>query len=187
MVAPLLIPIALEIAKIAAPALVKRLSGSDNAAAVAERVVDVAMQATGAAQPNDVVQRAQADPAAFAALQVRLAELDAGLDAEYLKDRQDARSTEVRLADLGRQSERKNYMVMIDAGGLALCLGSMVLLGWYKAQYPDAINDGVFGALMAQLSTFTSFFGLCLRDAHQYEFGSSRGSERKDILAAGGK
>jgi hypothetical protein len=38
----------------------------------------------------------------------------------------------------------------------------------------------VFGALLSQLSVITSLFGLCLRDAYQFEFGSSRGSRLKD-------
>jgi hypothetical protein len=34
------------------------------------------------------------------------------------------------------------------------------------------------------ISAIASFFGLGLRDAHQFEFGSSRGSQEKtDILA----
>lgn len=36
------------------------------------------------------------------------------------------------------------------------------------------------GVVLAQLSTINSYFGLCLRDAHQFEFGSSRGSRTKD-------
>jgi hypothetical protein len=40
-------------------------------------------------------------------------------------------------------------------------------------------------ALNGPLGMLTQQFGLSLRDAHQYEFGSSRGSETKtDILAA---
>lgn len=64
---------------------------------------------------------------------------------------------------------RADVMVAIDAIGLIACL---VVLGvWRKDLAPEAIT---------LLTTIASLFGLCLRDAHQFEFGSSRGSRNKD-------
>lgn len=59
----------------------------------------------------------------------------------------------------------------IDAIGLIVCL---VILGFYRQTLP--------GEVIALISTIASIFGLCLRDAHQFEFGSSRGSREKDAL-----
>lgn len=99
-------------------------------------------------------------------------------------DRADARRRDTAFVSSGRTNVRANWMVALDVFGLLACLAGMMGLGWFKAQHPDAITEGVFGALLAQLSTLASFFGLCLRDAHQFEFGSSRGSREKDDLLA---
>lgn len=178
MAAPL-IPIAMALAQVA-PQIVRWMSGSDKAAEVAERVVDVAKAVTGTDDPEAAVQMVQADPALAVQFQTRIAELSADLDKEFLKDRQDARARDIELARLGRTNTRANFMVAMDVLGLLFGFVSMLVLGWYKATYPNEINEGVFGVLLAQLSTITSYFGLCLRDAHQFEFGSSRGSRLKD-------
>lgn len=78
-----------------------------------------------------------------------------------------------------RSNTRANAMIAMDVVGLLFGLLSMLLLGYLRARYPDAISEGVFTALLTQLSTLTAVFALCLRDAHQFEFGSSRGSKEK--------
>lgn len=179
-----LIPVALEIAKIAAPGFIKWLTDSDKAAEAAETVIEAAQAVTGTGTPEAALGRLQADPAAVLELHKRSMELEAELERAYLADRQDARQAAVELAKAGDASsrDRKTFMVRLDVTGLIFGLAGMMLLGWVRAQYPDSISEGVFGALLAQLSTITSYFGLCLRDAHQYEFGSSRGSETKNAL-----
>lgn len=97
-------------------------------------------------------------------------------------DRDGARKRDIALLQAGKANIRANWMIVLDVVGLLACLAGMIGLGWFKATYPDAITEGVFGALLAQLSTMASFFGLGLRDAHQFEFGSSRGSRDKDEL-----
>lgn len=100
-------------------------------------------------------------------------------------DIQDARGRDTKLQLAGRENSRANMMIMGDVLGLVLGLAGMITLGWFKARHPESVTEGVFGALLAQLSTFTSYFGLCLRDAHQFEFGSSRGSKDKDLIIKG--
>lgn len=65
-------------------------------------------------------------------------------------------------------------MVILDALGLIACL---VVLGLYRQDLPPEA--------LTLLTTVASLFGLCLRDAHQYEFGSSRGSREKTALLGG--
>ena len=180
MVAPLAIAAALQIAKMAAPGMIKWLSGSDKAAEAADKLITVAQQVTGTGNPADAIAKLQADPNLVLQLQARSVEVEATLEQAYLLDRQNARQMEVELAKAGVRSDRKDNMVKIDAWGLGLALVAMVSLGLLKAAYPEGINDGVFGALLSQFSVFASYFGLCLRDAHQFEFGSSRGSKDKD-------
>ncbi|MCZ2110987.1 MAG: hypothetical protein LC118_15700 [Dehalococcoidia bacterium] len=179
-----LIPIALEIARVAAPGFVKWLTNSDTAADAATTVIEAAQQATGTGTPDAALARLQSDPTAVLELKRRSIELEAELEKAYLADRADARQAAVELAKAGDTSstDRKTFMVRLDVVGLIFGLAGMMLLGGVRAEYPDSISEGVFGALLAQLSTITSYFGLCLRDAHQYEFGSSRGSEQKNAM-----
>jgi hypothetical protein len=61
-------------------------------------------------------------------------------------------------------------MVAMDAIGLIACL---VVLAVFNTTLPEGVAT--------LISTIASIFGLCLRDAHQFEFGSSRGSASKDV------
>lgn len=72
--------------------------------------------------------------------------------------------------DCGR---RASLMILLDVVGLIACLA---LLTFWRKEIP--------GEVLGLISTIASVFGLCLRDAHQFEFGSSRGSREKDSLLA---
>lgn len=74
--------------------------------------------------------------------------------------------------DLG-QGTRANVMVVGAVVGLITCL---LMLALFKAQIP--------GEAVGVISTVAGIFGTCLRDAFQFEFGSSRGSRSKDALLA---
>lgn len=157
----------------------KWITGSDKAAEAAGKVVEIAEQVTGRTGP-DAIEALKADPALVLQFRQSIMANEADLDKAYLADRQDARKRDVALAQLGRPNTRANWMVFMAAVGTVGGFVAMGVLGYLKAKYADALNDGVFGALLAQLSTVTAYFGLCLRDAFQFEFGSSRGSRDKD-------
>ena len=176
------ITIAMGLAQFA-PAILKWITGSDAAADAAGKVVEIAQAVTGKTGP-DAVAALQADPALVIQFRQAVMAQEADLDKAYLADRQDARRRDVALAQAGRSNERANWMVGMAAAGTIGGFVSMAVLGYLKAKHGDALNDGVFGALLAQLSTVTAYFGLCLRDAFQFEFGSSRGSRDKDEALA---
>lgn len=94
---------------------------------------------------------------------------DKDLEPADLQDVQSARARDAELGKAGCHNTRANVMVAIDAIGLIACL---VVLGLYRQSMP--------GEVATLISTIASIFGLCLRDAHQFEFGSSRGSRDKD-------
>ena len=94
---------------------------------------------------------------------------DTALEKAYLADRQDARARDVKLAEAGRRNVRADVMVVMDVVGLVACL---VVLAFFRGDMP--------GEVVALLSSIASIFGLCLRDAHTFEFGSSRSSQSKD-------
>ena len=68
---------------------------------------------------------------------------------------------------------RRNWMVFADVAGLISIVGALILLH-------EDMSDGV----RVILEVIASGLLLCLRDAHNFEFGSSRGSkEKSDLLA----
>lgn len=166
-----LVPAAIAIATEFGPSLVRWLTGSDKAGEVAEQVVAVAQEVTGAGSPDAALSKLRADPQLVAQFQIRCREIEADLDKAYLADRQDARKMAVSIAQAGG-FDRKNAMIVGDVVGLIACI--LVLV--YVPDLP--------GEVRGIISTIAGFFGLGLRDAHQFEFGSSRGSEMKtDLLS----
>jgi hypothetical protein len=168
-----LIGIALEIARLAAPRLISALTDSDKAGEVAERVINVAQEVTGTAAPEAALTALRADPSLVLQANVRMQEIEADLDKAYLADRAGARSRDVELAKLGVSNTRANYMVLLDVVGLISCLAVLVFF-----------SDKIPGEVVGIVATVAGVFGACLRDAHQFEFGSSRSSKEKDALIA---
>lgn len=169
-----LIPIALQLASLA-PTIMRFLGTGEPAAGVVEKVVQVAQQVTGAATPEDAVKALQADPAKVLDFQLRLIEIDGELELAYLGDRKDARARDVALAQAGFRNTRADLMVVGAVVGLVTCL---LVLAFFRKDVP--------GEAVGIISTVAGIFGACLRDAFQFEFGSSRGSREKDQLLAAG-
>jgi hypothetical protein len=181
-----LIPIAMGLAQVA-PQIIRWLSGSEKAEEAAEKVVQIAQAVAGQEDPMEALKTIRADPNKMLEFQQAVMANETELDKLYLADRADARKRDVNLAQLGMRNTRADKMVTMAAVGTIGGFASMAALGYLKAKYPEALNDGVFGALLSQVSTITAYFGLCLRDAFQFEFGSSRGSLLKTEMMANKK
>ncbi len=154
-----------------APKIIKWVSGSDKAEAAAAQVVQIAQQVTGKGNGNDALAAIGGDPALQIELRKAIMANEADLDKAFLADRQDARARDVALAQAGRRNIRADVMVLVDAVGLIACLA---LLMFFRQGMPPEV--------ITLVTTIASIFGLCLRDAHQFEFGSSRGSAEKTQL-----
>lgn len=167
-----LMPIVLGLAQYA-PTLIRFLGAGDASAAVLDQVVTVAREVTGGTSPDDALKRIQSEPAVAAEFQRRMLELDTQLERDHLVDRQDARKRDMAMLQAGQHNRRADWMVAFDAFGLVVCL---LVLGLWRRDLPAEV--------VTLVSTIAGIFGLCLRDAHQFEFGSSRGSREKDSLMA---
>ena len=166
-------PISLEMALAQfAPSVIKWISGSDKAAEAASTVVNIAEAVTGR-QGMDAVAAMQADPAAVMEFRSRIASYEVELDKAYLADRADARARDVEIIKAGRNNTRADLMVAGAVVGLLGCLASLTV---FKGELP--------GEAVGIISTVAGIFGACLKDAFQYEFGSSRGSAEKSELMA---
>lgn len=167
--------IALGLAQLA-PSLMRYFGVGEKPVAVAEQVVGLAKTITGQPSGEAALATLQADAAKAHEFRLAVLQSDAELERAYLDDRKDARSRDVALVQAGYRNKRADWMVLFDVIGLIACL---VVLVFFRKDVP--------GEVVGLLSTIASIFGLCLRDAHQFEFGSSRGSREKDILLGGGK
>ena len=168
------ITIALALAGQFAPGIIKYFTNSDTAGVVAGKVIDIAKSVTGKEAPGDVEAALKADPALAMQFQAQVMANDADLEKAYLADRQNARARDVAIVQAGKRNVRADVMVLLDVIGLIACL--LVLVFW---------RDKIPGEAIGLISTIAATFGLCLRDAHQFEFGSSRSSQNKDATIAG--
>ncbi|MQY50778.1 hypothetical protein [Rhodocyclus gracilis] len=166
--------IALGLAQIA-PSLMRYFGIGEKPVAIAEQAIALAKSVTGATSGEQALAALQADPKLAQEYQLAVLKADADLEAAYLADRQSARDRDIKLHQAGYANKRADLMVLFDVIGLVACL---VVLSLFRADIP--------GEVVGLLSTIAGIFGLCLRDAHQFEFGSSRGSRDKDVLLNGG-
>lgn len=165
-----------------APQIIKWVTGSDKAAQAAGTVVEIAKAVTGKSDGPAALEAIQADPALVLQFRQAMAENEADLDKAYLADVQSARARDLELAKLGQSNTRANWMILGDVIGLLACLAAMVYTTWLGVQGANGSNDvsPIIMALNGPLGMLTQQFANGLRDAHQFEFGSSRGSKEKD-------
>ena len=167
------VTVALGLAQIA-PSLMRFFGLGEKPTAVVEQVIDIAKTVTGVNDAEAALRVLHDDPDKAHEFRMAVLANDAELEAAYLADRKDARARDVALHQAGYTNRRADLMVIADVIGLVACL---VVLALFRKDIP--------GEVVTILTTIASLFGLCLRDAHQFEFGSSRGSREKDVILGG--
>ena len=168
------ITIALALAAKYAPDLIQHFTNSSTAGTVAGKVIDIAKTITGKDAPEDLDAALAADPQL--ALQFKTAAMANATELQKasMLDVQDARKRDEMFIQAGVKNKRADYMVLLDVVGLIACL---IVLCLYRSSIP--------AEAVGLISTIAATFGLCLRDAHTFEFGSSRSSQSKDATIAG--
>jgi hypothetical protein len=155
-----------------APQIMRFFGAGDASAAAAQKVVDIAQTVTGATSPEAAIAAMREDREQAARFQLATLQADTDLEKAYLADRGDARARDIKLRALtGGTNRRADLMVLLDVVGLIACL---IVLARFRSEIPSEV--------VGLLTTIATAFALCLRDAHQFEFGSSRGSKEKDEL-----
>ncbi|OHD23480.1 MAG: hypothetical protein A2Y38_19085 [Spirochaetes bacterium GWB1_59_5] len=169
------ISIALGLAQFA-PSLLRFFGAGEKSAAIAEKVVGLAQTVTGAPNGEAALAALQQNQTLAQEFNLAVLSADTELEQAFLADRKDARARDAAMRQAGFSNKRADLMVIGDVIGLVACL---VVLALFRKEMP--------GEVVSLLSMVASIFGLCLRDAHQFEFGSSRGSKNKDALMMGDK
>lgn len=164
------VSIALALAQFA-PSIMRFLGAGNSSVDTAQKVVDIAQNMTGAKTPEDALLAIRANAELAQTFNLAVLGADKELELAYLADRQSARQRDIAYVNAGRTNKRADLMVLFDVIGLIACLA---VLTFFRKEIP--------GEVVGLLSTIAGIFGLCLRDAHQFEFGSSRSSRDKDSV-----
>lgn len=157
-----------------APSIMRFFGVGEKPVAAAEKIVGIAQTITGGATPQEALERLRADASLAQQFNLAVLAADTELEKAALADRQDARARDVKVRELnGGYNVRADVMVGGAVVGLISCL---LVLVFFRAEVP--------GEVVGIVSTVAGIFGACLRDAFQFEFGSSRSSRDKDTLIA---
>ncbi len=153
-----------------APSIIKLITGSDKAEAVAGSVINIAKTVTNTNTSDAALAAITGDPDKIIAFRTAIAAQQADLEKAYLSDVENARVRDIDVRKLtGGTNLRADLAVLAVVVGLITCL---VVLIQYKASIP--------GEVVGILSTVAGIFGSCLKDYFSFEFGSSRSSQNKD-------
>ena len=185
-------PIALGFAGLVAevaPGLIRHLAG-DSVGAVADKVASVAKVVLGTDDPDGMRAAMAADPEKAIAFKLELAKVEKEYEDRERQRRhekvlaelagiQDARTRDLQMRQAGFNNKRADWMVAMAALTLIASLGGIVWL-YYLTPADQRIPAEVY----ALLTLIANGAILCLRDAFQFEFGSSRGSQDKTVLLA---
>lgn len=149
-----LIPIALQIAGAVAPRIARWIAG-DEAGDIAETVVSAAKDIAGVDDPEDALDRIKADPALFAQLQTRLAEIEiAKLEAETDQLRERERTARASIHSTDAFVRRARPTGLYVAATLFFLAGATVLIGTVGGVVAALQGDGdAATALMAGVSS----------------------------------
>lgn len=172
------ITIAFGLASQFAPGIVKALTGSDKAAEVAGKVVDIAQTVTGTSTPEAAAEVLKADPAKMLEFQQSMAKIELDADnqreAQRLADVASARG--MQIAALGQEdlfSKRFAYYFATVWSVFTMVYASMVT--FYTPITPEGkgIAQTVLGFLL----------GTAVASIFMWLYGSTRGSADKTRLA----
>lgn len=157
-----------------APSIMRFFGVGDKPVAVAEQVIDIAKVVTGAKSPQEALDALRANAELQQKFNLAVLAADTELEKAYLSDRADARNRDIEVRKVsGGSNTRADVMVVGAVLGLIACLA---VLCAFRKEIP--------GEAVGIVSTIAGIFGACLRDAYQFEFGSSRSSRDKDNTIA---
>ncbi|MDR0630693.1 MAG: hypothetical protein LBF70_01510 [Holosporales bacterium] len=162
---------ALSLAQLS-PIVAKWLSGS-NAESISEKIIGIAKSITKMQNETEVVKKLKTDKHALLLFQKALINSEHEIELAVIKDKENARIRDTAFINAGKRNKRADVMVISAAIGLFICLATIVI---YQKTLP--------GEAVGIISTIAGIFGSCLKDAYNFEFGSSRGSKEKDQTVA---
>ncbi len=163
------ISIAMGLAQFA-PMLVKWITGSDDAAAGAEKVIKIAGAVTGTSDPTKMLEALQADKALQIQFQQAVMANETELAKAFLADTQSARQRDVALAQAGIRNIRASSLV---AAAILLVVTCLAVVVWLTD-----LNEFAKGAVTLILGRALGW----VEQVFSFEFGTTRASKEKDAV-----
>ncbi len=154
-----------------APAISKLLTGKTEE--LANTVINIAKDITNEVDEKAAFQKIKNTPHLAVRLEEAVLRHERDIETAIIRDRESARNRDISIIKAGRHNKRADIMVIAAALGLIVCLGSIAFF-----------QDKLPGEAVGIISTIAGIFGSCLKDAYNFEFGSSRGSKEKDQTVA---
>ena len=161
-----ILPIVLALAQFA-PSVMRYFGAGAASESVAERVAEMAQTVTGARTPEEAIAAITASAEMQTRFRLAVLAADGELERAYLSDRASARDRDREYVRAGRYNYRADILALLSVGGLLVCVWLIARDAGMPQRAIDAILI-VIGVLAA-----------AVRDVFSFEFGSSRGSERK--------
>lgn len=155
-----------------APIIAKWIGGK-SAESVANTVVNIAKSVTNSADEKQALMKLQNNTGLVADFQKAVIDAEKDIELAIIRDKESARNRDIAIINNGRRNKRADIMVIAAALGLIICLA---VIGLFQEKLP--------GEAVGIISTIAGIFGSCLKDAYNFEFGSSRGSKEKDLTVA---
>ncbi|MDR3030960.1 MAG: hypothetical protein LBU35_01075 [Holosporales bacterium] len=152
---------------------VSKLIGGSKIDAISKKIIDIAKAVTNAQNETDAVEKLKADKQLMTIFQKALIDSEREIELALIKDKENARTRDIAIINSGKRNKRADIMVIAAAVGLIVCLLCLI---FYQNDLP--------GEAVGIISTIAGIFGSCLKDAYNFEFGSSRGSKEKDFTVA---
>lgn len=151
-----------------APSLIKIFTGSDKAADVAGKVVDIAKAVTGADTGEAALEAIKADPNKLLEFRQAIAFQQVELERAYLADTQSARARDIELAKAGIHNYRANVLAGAALTLVIICLFIVV------------INSGADDFAKATISLILGRALGWVEQLFSFEFGTTRANKTKD-------
>jgi len=156
------------------PAIAKWITGSDKAADVAGKVIDIAKTVTGTSDAPAAVAAIQADPAKILEFQQAVGAQQADLEKAYLADLDSARK--MQIAALGQDDIfSKRFVYYFASAWSVFAMGYFTAITFLRLSVENQrAADTITGVLI----------GTVLVGIFHYFFGSTAGSLAKSKLLA---
>lgn len=153
--------------------MISKWIGGKTTENVANTIVNIAKNVTHSMNEEESLEKLKNDSKLASEFQRVIVESEKEIELALIKDRENARNRDIAIINTGMRNKRADIMVLAAALGLVVCLAIIALF-----------DKNLPGEAVGIISTIAGIFGSCLKDAYNFEFGSSRGSKEKDATVA---
>lgn len=152
-----------------APLITKWLGGSDDSVAVAEKVTSIATSVAGVKTPEEAIEIFKKNGEKAWEFKLQVIQQEKDLEIAYLSDRDSARKRDMAFVQAGVRNKRADFLAVIAVLALIACIAALFTMNLPEGAARDT--------LLILLGTLTAI----VKDVYQFEFGTSRSSQGKDV------